>query len=384
MSSVTADAAASGPVEAALRERIRVAIGEAAALLSGPGQPAPGADPAHRLGPLIDALEQRLETTAVAATITSEQAAHRATLDRLRLRFENRTAAMERIDEAVARLRHLTAPAAMLAAAAEALVTDSHLDRVILSLVSGGTIRAHAVHVRDDPDRARAMLEALRALAIHVDHSLVESEVLRRRRATVVTEARVHPRVHRPTAELMGWVAYVAAPVVVDKRVIALLQADRMGAPVDARDRDLLWEFANGLAQAYDSANLRRTLRGEREQLRDFLRWLDARSSELNHAGILFSPRERSLPEPPHPLRDGAGPGARDERGALGGLVTRRELDVLRLLADGHSNRAIAAELVLSLGTVKFHVNSILRKLHAANRAQAVSRYLALTRVPEA
>jgi DNA-binding NarL/FixJ family response regulator len=60
------------------------------------------------------------------------------------------------------------------------------------------------------------------------------------------------------------------------------------------------------------------------------------------------------------------------------GLLTRRELEVLRLLADGHTNRAIADALVISAGTVKFHVNRILRKLHAANRAEAVSRYLRL------
>ena len=66
------------------------------------------------------------------------------------------------------------------------------------------------------------------------------------------------------------------------------------------------------------------------------------------------------------------------------GLLTRRELDVLRLLADGATNRAVADALVISSGTVKFHVNSILRKLHAANRAEAVTRYLRLMgmRVP--
>ncbi len=60
------------------------------------------------------------------------------------------------------------------------------------------------------------------------------------------------------------------------------------------------------------------------------------------------------------------------------GLLTKRELEVLRLLADGNTNKAIADTLVISGGTVKFHVNSILRKLRAANRAEAVSRYLRL------
>ena len=66
------------------------------------------------------------------------------------------------------------------------------------------------------------------------------------------------------------------------------------------------------------------------------------------------------------------------------GLLTRRELDVLRLMAEGASNRAIADTLVISSGTVKFHAGSILRKLHAANRAEAVTRYLRLMgmRVP--
>ena len=68
----------------------------------------------------------------------------------------------------------------------------------------------------------------------------------------------------------------------------------------------------------------------------------------------------------------------RQAREKLLAEFTPRELDVLRLLADGCSNRAIAEALVISDGTVKFHVNRILRKLRVANRAQAVSRYLRL------
>ncbi|MBV9003186.1 MAG: helix-turn-helix transcriptional regulator [Solirubrobacterales bacterium] len=53
-------------------------------------------------------------------------------------------------------------------------------------------------------------------------------------------------------------------------------------------------------------------------------------------------------------------------------------------MAEGATNRAIADALVISSGTVKFHAGSILRKLHAANRAEAVTRYLRLMgmRVP--
>jgi LuxR family maltose regulon positive regulatory protein len=52
--------------------------------------------------------------------------------------------------------------------------------------------------------------------------------------------------------------------------------------------------------------------------------------------------------------------------------LTRRELDILALIAAGKSNQEIAAERVLTLNTVKKHVSNILSKLGAANRTQAV------------
>jgi DNA-binding NarL/FixJ family response regulator len=52
--------------------------------------------------------------------------------------------------------------------------------------------------------------------------------------------------------------------------------------------------------------------------------------------------------------------------------LTARELDVLRLLADGLSATAIAGELYISESTVKAHVSRIYEKLGAANKAQAL------------
>jgi DNA-binding NarL/FixJ family response regulator len=53
--------------------------------------------------------------------------------------------------------------------------------------------------------------------------------------------------------------------------------------------------------------------------------------------------------------------------------LTPRESEVLQLLATGKPNKEIAAELVISERTVKFHISSILAKLDAANRTEAVT-----------
>ncbi len=54
--------------------------------------------------------------------------------------------------------------------------------------------------------------------------------------------------------------------------------------------------------------------------------------------------------------------------------LTPREMDVLRLLAQGLPNRKIGACLSINERTVKYHVAAILAKLEAANRTEAVMR----------
>lgn len=54
--------------------------------------------------------------------------------------------------------------------------------------------------------------------------------------------------------------------------------------------------------------------------------------------------------------------------------LTPREYQVLRLLAEGHANKSIAAELEVTENTVKFHVNAVLGKLGAQSRTEAVTR----------
>ncbi len=53
--------------------------------------------------------------------------------------------------------------------------------------------------------------------------------------------------------------------------------------------------------------------------------------------------------------------------------LTRREYEVLTLIADGLENQQVANELIVSVETVRTHVKGILRKLSARDRTHAVS-----------
>ena len=56
-----------------------------------------------------------------------------------------------------------------------------------------------------------------------------------------------------------------------------------------------------------------------------------------------------------------------------GSPLTHREQEILALVSRGLSNKEIAAELVIEVGTVKNHVHNILRKLHVRRRAEAIA-----------
>ena len=79
-------------------------------------------------------------------------------------------------------------------------------------------------------------------------------------------------------------------------------------------------------------------------------------------AGLVVFPAEDTMAMLPTPAEQPAEP------------LTPRELEVLDMLAEGWSNKMIAHKLGISEHTAKFHVNSILAKLHAGTRTEAVMR----------
>lgn len=272
----------------------------------------------------------------------------------------------------IGRLASLGPPSGLRAHVVELAAQDLALDRVLLTSIAGGLLVAESLIVAGaDPPPSPP------SRAVPLEYPLVELEVLRRRRAQPVDcRGGAHDGRHAFALEL-GWERYVVAPIALDGRVVGFLHGDRASGrrPVDDADAAALAAFATCFALVYERAVLRQRLRAQRTALRQVAAWAEERTAELG---------ERSVT-----LRDGdgadEGDGARTEAGvepgqrAIRDLLTRREIDVLELMVRGETNSGIARALVVSEGTVKFHVKNILRKMHAANRAEATSRYLRLT-----
>ena len=89
--------------------------------------------------------------------------------------------------------------------------------------------------------------------------------------------------------------------------------------------------------------------------------------------GFAILPRDVQRPgSTPHRIPDEPPPSLRDP------MLTAREREVLRLLAEGASNKLIARRLGISFHTAKFHVASIAAKLDATGRTDAVAQAVRL------
>jgi LuxR family transcriptional regulator, regulator of acetate metabolism len=301
---------------------------------------------------------------------------HQVQRELVEQRLVQRLEALGRVREALGRLRELGPISEILRRAATELSDSCGLDRVLLSQVKEARLLPVHAHFRDDAAGAERAVEALRETPLALEYPVIETELMRRRRATIVSNPGGNSRVLRPPIPVEEGISYVAAPIVLDGAAIGFFHGAYVDRHVESLERDAVWAFADGFAQVFERAVLRRRVREQRRQLRELVAWTDAMAAELSEGAI-----ELEVGGEPASVaaRPAALPAADADTSRLAELLTRRELDVLRLLARGDSNKAIATELVVSEGTVKFHVKNILRKLRAANRVEAASRYMQLT-----
>jgi DNA-binding CsgD family transcriptional regulator len=283
-----------------------------------------------------------------------------------------RLRACERVRQAIDALAQLGPVSQIIDRAAVEAVSAVDLDRVLLTRIEHGMLVAERLHVRACPDDGVDVLEELRRSPLRLSYPLLECELLRRRQARLVADIDHTQPSRFAFLQPLGWQAYVAAPVVVDASVVGFLHGDRAPErrPLAQLDADALEHFAAGFAMVFERAVLRGRLRDQRRELRRIATWAEARTGELSDQMIALSSEGGEEDDG----RARAPEGLLDD--GLDAHLTAREVDVLRLMADGKTNGDIARALFVAEGTVKFHVKNILRKMQASNRADASSRYL--------
>lgn len=284
-----------------------------------------------------------------------------------------RLAAHERVRRAVDSLAHLGPASEIIDRCPEAAAAAADLDVVVLSRIENGTLVVERVHTRKGHHDGAG--ERLRRSSLRLSYPLLECELLRRRQARLVADVDHSQPARYAFLETLGWREYVAAPILVDAAAVGFLHGGRVPTRrvLAQLDADALEQFAAGFALVFERAVLRRRLRDQRREIRRISSWAEARAGELSDGAIELSGDRAEQQD-----RRAAAPELLTEDG-LTTHLTAREIDVLRLMAEGRTNGDIARLLFISEGTVKFHVKNILRKMQASNRADASARYLRLT-----
>jgi LuxR family transcriptional regulator, regulator of acetate metabolism len=277
------------------------------------------------------------------------------------------------VGAALRRLRVAVSLEPLFREAAHALCETLDFERAAVFSVQGRSLMLESLRERGVRGPRNGVVAPLRTEPVKLEPWVRESEVLRRRQPLLIADAQEDPRV---LGLLPGTRSFVAAPVVCHERAVALVHADRGqdGEPVTELDRDVLSVFAEAFGYALERCVLAERLRAQSERVVALVRSTEASVSELGSADIL-------LPAPALRFPTKVARTAPDR--GLEALLTRRELEVLGMLAEGETNARIAQRLVVSDDTVKTHVKHILRKLGVNNRSQAVSRYFQAQAAPE-
>ncbi|MCW3010973.1 MAG: response regulator containing a CheY-like receiver domain and an DNA-binding domain [Solirubrobacterales bacterium] len=312
------------------------------------------------------------QRVADAAAVLLEATTLLDELDRALL--DQRLHAMSRVQESLGRLRGISALQAMLDRAPEEACRAGAFDRALLFRVEGSQLGIAGAHFRHDPAWAAQVVAVGRKNPPPLTHMLLETEMLRRRRAMLVRAAAEDPRTYKPLVLATETREYVAAPIMPEGRVIGFFHADchSTGRPLDDLDRDALGLFAEGFGYAIQRTILLERLKSQRQQVRRLIASTGAVMDELADTEVELSDG-RGLDGPV--ARTSASVFVAPES-RIDALLTPREREVLSLMASGATNQTIANRLVIAEATVKSHVKHILRKLRASNRAEAVSRFM--------
>jgi DNA-binding CsgD family transcriptional regulator len=280
--------------------------------------------------------------------------------------------ALQGTSVALAELREMDVPEQIFVTAAQATVERCGFDRAIAFAVVGEELVAQSVFFADDEEWAARTLLVGRSTAgrPRLSKFIVETDLLRRRTAARVMHAQEDPLTPRALVEETRTTSYVAAPIQCDGKVIGFLHADQhfKAVEVDEIDCDVLSAFAIGVGLVLERQLLRRHVLRQRTQLTAFAREVGMMADASAQVDLELTVRS-------HTAGDGSvtdlfwDPTVKD-------TLSVREREVIQLLVGGATNAMIARRLYISESTAKAHVHHILKKLGAANRAEAVAKFL--------
>lgn len=273
--------------------------------------------------------------------------------------------------ELLAAHRHLDNSRSMpelLSRASEAARVWCGFSRGLVVSVDDHTLSAAGLTVLDD-DASDALRRQLLAQPIPLRPGTAEADFIR------LAEGGRGEGGHAPSGlqALLGLEHFALGAVMPEDRVLALLVLDRDLGPVDESERGVVQVFAHLLACAVGRLVMRQRMSEFAVELRHLTTSAQALVKEGLESPITL------------PMDYGAGPvfatayPATQSADQLKELFTRRELNIVAQMADGRSNREIAADLQISPETVKTYVARVMRKLGASNRADAAVRFLRLT-----
>jgi DNA-binding CsgD family transcriptional regulator len=285
--------------------------------------------------------------------------------------MRERLDAVSAIPAGLARLRAIGSSAEMLRRASQEVCQTCGFDRAVISRICGDRMLTESVFCAGDPAGAALLLQFGRRWPRPLLEMPVETQMIRRR-MPIVVDPDTAGRIVKWIVEGSGTRSYVAAPIMPSGRVIGFVHADchYRGHRADGLDRDLLWAFTEGFGHLYERSVLLERLRAQRDSVRSMVASTERIADEICAAAVELERSDRE------DTASTARAAAMISHARVDEVLTVREREIISLMASGETNARIATRLVIAEGTVKSHVKHILRKLHASNRAEAVSRYL--------
>ena len=250
------------------------------------------------------------------------------------------------------------------------LCTTLGYGKAMYSVVSGSCWAPVTVSVNPELGAAfDPLVAAVDGRTIPLRDAPREAELVRRRRSYVVGPSEVNRHTYRPLLDLSRPAGYLAVPIVVADRAVAIVHVDRHDNDLNEADYHLISTLAQACALSTESAHTRAAIAEQNRRTTAELDKLNRALRELENTGVTLDDLEDASGDRPAP---------RDHPSRTTDYVatlTAREREVLALIATGATNAAISRRLCISDGTVKSHVQRIFKKIGVGTRAQAAALY---------